>query len=205
MVSCWVVRPLFLMKLIIPSLTHYIGWSFGGVLAFEIARQLHSLGTPPKGLILLDSPCPINHEPLPNAIIQKVVSTVFASHSGIQSCVEAQFKRNANLLKNYNPPIDQLTIPTVMLLSEQTCDAAMLCGLKYAWLDDAAFRKKMTQEWGRLVGGLLQTLKVDGNHFNMFEAKHVSVHLLQREIIFLTIIKLANLSKKLVAAYQAMV
>lgn len=156
----------------------YTGWSFGGVLAFEIARQLHSHGTHLQGLILLDSPCPINHEPLPNEIIQKVVSTVFASHSGIQSCVEAQFKRNANLLKKYNPPLDQLTIPTVMLLSQQTCDAGMMCGLKYAWLDDAAFRKKMTHEWRKVVGGLFQTLKVDGNHFDMFEAKHVSINLL---------------------------
>ena len=89
--------------------------------------------------------------------------------------MEAQFERNAGLLKNYNPRLDQVTIPTVMLLSQQTCDAAKLCGLKYAWLDDAQFRKRMTREWGRVVGGLFQTLEVEGNHFNMFEARHVSI------------------------------
>jgi amino acid adenylation domain-containing protein len=31
------------------------GWSMGGVVALEIARQLHSAGTPPRGLMVFDS------------------------------------------------------------------------------------------------------------------------------------------------------
>lgn len=146
------------------------------MLAFEIARQLSSLDSPAKGLILLDSPCPIDHVPLPAKVVEHISATVFGSNPAIQSCIEAQFERNAGFLKHYRPAHGQLSIPTVMLLSQETCDAAMLCGLRYAWLDDQVYRTKSTQDWRRVVGDTFQTLEVEGNHFNMFAAKHVSVH-----------------------------
>jgi thioesterase domain-containing protein len=145
------------------------------VLAFEIARQLHILGNPAKGLILLDSPFPIDHEPLPDAVVGYVAGTAFKAHSDIRSYIEAQFKRNAGLLKVYRPPRQEIQIPTVMLLSGEACDTATLCGLKYAWLDDQEFRKNTTQEWSTIVGKTFETMEVEGNHFNMFAAEHVSI------------------------------
>lgn len=41
------------------------GWSFGGVLAFEIAHQLEIGGRAPDGLVLLDAPCPGSENYLP--------------------------------------------------------------------------------------------------------------------------------------------
>ena len=41
------------------------GWSAGGVVAYEVARQLISQGETVDRLILLDSPCPVRLEPLP--------------------------------------------------------------------------------------------------------------------------------------------
>ena len=157
------------------ELTHHAGWSFGGVLAFEIARQLQDLGTPVKGLILLDSPYPIVHEPLPDTIIEHSAGTAFGAHPDIRSCVAAQCKRNAGLLKNYKRPLGSFQVPTVMLLSREACDTATLCGLKYAWLDNEDFRKMATQMWTTLVGDKIETMDIDGNHFNMFEVKHVKL------------------------------
>jgi thioesterase domain-containing protein len=145
------------------------------VLAFEIARQLQILGKPAKGLLLLDSPFPIDHEPLPDTVVEHVAGTAFKAHPDIRSCVEAQFKRNAGLLKGYRPPRHELQIPTVMLLSREACDAATLCGLKYAWLDEQEFRKNTTKEWSTIVGKSFETMEVEGNHFNMFGAEHVSI------------------------------
>lgn len=62
-----------------------------------------------------------------------------------------------------------------MLLSRETCDAETVCGLKYAWLEDGEFRKKSTQEWRTLVGETFHTLEAEGDHFDMFAAKHVSI------------------------------
>jgi acyl transferase domain-containing protein/thioesterase domain-containing protein/acyl carrier protein len=38
------------------------GWSFGGVLAFEIARRLDAAGRPASEIVLLDAPCPLEIE-----------------------------------------------------------------------------------------------------------------------------------------------
>ena len=42
-----------------------LGWLFGGIVALEAFHQLTKLGFTVKGLILIDSPLPINHIPLP--------------------------------------------------------------------------------------------------------------------------------------------
>lgn len=49
------------------------GWSFGGVVAFEAARVLQAEGHAIAGVVLIDSPPPINHKPLSAAIINDVV------------------------------------------------------------------------------------------------------------------------------------
>jgi acyl carrier protein len=41
------------------------GWSAGGVIAYEVAVQLYAMGESVERLLLMDSPCPINLDPLP--------------------------------------------------------------------------------------------------------------------------------------------
>ncbi|KAK5176230.1 polyketide synthase, partial [Cryomyces antarcticus] len=41
------------------------GWSAGGVIAYEVAMQLVSMGEKIEKLVLIDSPCPVQLEPLP--------------------------------------------------------------------------------------------------------------------------------------------
>ncbi|KAJ7720858.1 hypothetical protein DFH07DRAFT_972466 [Mycena maculata] len=49
------------------------GWSFGGVAAYEIALQLTSRGIQVKGILLIDSPSPINHTPFPDSLIDTII------------------------------------------------------------------------------------------------------------------------------------
>ena len=46
------------------------GWSAGGVVAFEAAQQLIAAGEVVEKLILIDSPCPLIIEPLPQSLHQ---------------------------------------------------------------------------------------------------------------------------------------
>lgn len=45
------------------------GWSSGGIIAFEMARQLESQGEVVERVILLDSPSPLQHDPVDDATL----------------------------------------------------------------------------------------------------------------------------------------
>ena len=47
------------------------GWSSGGLIAFELGRQLQRLGRRVLGLVLLDAPAPWPHPPVPDATLQQ--------------------------------------------------------------------------------------------------------------------------------------
>jgi hypothetical protein len=44
------------------------GWSAGGVIAYEIVYQLTQMGEEVENLILIDAPCPVTIEPLPQGL-----------------------------------------------------------------------------------------------------------------------------------------
>jgi pimeloyl-ACP methyl ester carboxylesterase len=52
------------------------GWSFGGVVAFEAARVLMAGGYAVAGVVLIDSPPPIDHKPLSANIIDAVTKVI---------------------------------------------------------------------------------------------------------------------------------
>lgn len=50
------------------------GWSFGGILAWEIAHQLRSTaGREVLGTVAIDSPCPLGHTPLDASVIDSLI------------------------------------------------------------------------------------------------------------------------------------
>ncbi|UZP39414.1 hypothetical protein NXS19_007230 [Fusarium pseudograminearum] len=77
------------------------GWSFGGIVAFEVARLLFLRGIEVRGLVLIDSPSPINHEPLPAPIISSITRSTGRSES--TNALEEEFLCNASLLGRYKP------------------------------------------------------------------------------------------------------
>ncbi|RDA85919.1 hypothetical protein CP532_2712 [Ophiocordyceps camponoti-leonardi (nom. inval.)] len=160
------------------------GWSFGGVLAFEAAQQLRARGLDVKGLVLIDSPSPINHEPLPSAVISNITKTMGSQQkqdrSRSRNAIEEEFVSNAALLENYNPrPFSQTDsgIKTVMLQSQETLDTESLWNVRCDWLSQEMTRASSVAAWEELVGRHVKVLPIPGNHFEPFLKRNTSAQL----------------------------
>nr|APX43980.1 polyketide synthase [Pestalotiopsis microspora] len=154
------------------------GWSFGGVVAFEAARQLMANGFEVRGLVLIDSPNPINHEPLPKEVITSV--TKHSSRVGASSestAMGEEFLYNASLLGAYEAiplPDSRLSkLRTVMLRSQDVMDTESLCGVSYEWLSNQDARSAAIVAWEGLVGGHVEVLSIPGNHFEPFSRTNI--------------------------------
>ena len=159
------------------SISLVAGYSFGGVVAFQAAHQLHKEGKDVKGVILIDSPYPVNHEPLPNAVIAHVSQSVSSrdSSNAVRERVSKQFQANAALLGKYRPPqSSQISSKVVMLRSRDTFDSEGLCNVRYPWLSDQQTRSQAIVAWEKLVGQSIKVLEIPGNHFEVFAQQNVS-------------------------------
>ncbi|KAK8035549.1 hypothetical protein PG993_010544 [Apiospora rasikravindrae] len=152
------------------------GWSFGGVVAFEAARQLMADGFDVRGLILIDSPNPINHEPLPNEVIDSILKP--SQIHGSNAALKGEFQFNASLLGDYLPiPLTNTNISkfrTVMLRSQDLFDTETLCGVRYEWLSSQHSRDAAVAAWEGLVRGRVEVMPIPGNHFEPFSSSNVS-------------------------------
>ncbi|KAI0103346.1 hypothetical protein GGR51DRAFT_573276, partial [Nemania sp. FL0031] len=157
------------------------GWSFGGVLAFEVARQLQSLGRSVKGLILIDSPSPVNHQALPQEIISHIINNKTASKTTYitesskkaREKINQKFQYHAMLLENYHPKPKADNFPCVMLKCSVSMDTEKLCNVSYPWVSDDVFRERSVWQWEQLIGRTIPVLDVACNHFEVFDADHV--------------------------------
>lgn len=163
------------------------GWSFGGVLAFEVSRQLVRKGTSVKGVILIDSPVPISHKALPREIISYVLARATADGRAIKSDaakkarddVEAQFKKHAAMLQEYSPgradaKSGWADVPVVILRCLRTMDTEALCGVTYPWLNDVQVAQESIEKWEKLIGRRIPVLELDCDHFDVFKSANVS-------------------------------
>ncbi|KAK6210644.1 Type I Iterative PKS [Pestalotiopsis sp. IQ-011] len=155
------------------------GWSFGGVVAFEAVRQLIANGSEVKGLVLIDSPNPINHEPLPEEVIASITKSNHQPGAATErTAMEEEFHYNASLLGQYDAvPLSSSNtakLRTVMLRSREVMDTENLCGVSYEWLSDQNARSDAIAAWEGLVGGHVEVLPIPGNHFEPFIRNNVS-------------------------------
>ena len=186
-----------------PELTFFAtaGWSFGGILALEAAHQLQKSGKRVLGIILIDSPFPVEHTPLPESIISHVVRSVSKSvkttiqgspaqevdthvaksgskarKSTAQDHLAKNFRLHAAMLSNYRPHLSVLPDTKIVALrSKETLDCEGVCGVNYPWLSDQAVRSSAIDAWGKLVGQPLEVLEIPGNHFEPFLPRNVNV------------------------------
>lgn len=81
------------------------GWSFGGMAAYEVARQLLEAGEKVQGIILIDSPSPLALPPLPLSMIKFIASTgLFGDVSkGIPQWLVDHFAAAVTALMNWTP------------------------------------------------------------------------------------------------------
>jgi thioesterase domain-containing protein len=171
------------------------------VLAFEISRQLvlrH--GRTVKGVILIDSPAPVDHQALPRQVVRHVLSTKWSSallqHSvaarALRETVEANFARHAAMLQDYSHRCTTTNqagghhVPCIMLRWLKTLDLAALCNVEYPWLSDADAANQSIRTWERLLGRPLPVLNLNCDHFSPFEPENVGKHALPLPSLFPT-------------------
>ncbi|EGN93845.1 hypothetical protein SERLA73DRAFT_163261 [Serpula lacrymans var. lacrymans S7.3] len=150
------------------------GWSFGGVLAFEVANQLTKMNATSivKGVLLIDAPSPINHVPLSDAILD--FATRLGEHSEdtmIAHLIKTQFRMNSQLLQKYTPMFKKF--PALALLrSREGFDPEGLSDVP-AWLADRRNHRDATSGWESLVGVSIRIWDIPGNHFEPFHDTHI--------------------------------
>lgn len=129
--------------------------------------------------MLIDSPYPINHSPLPNAVISHIVKESSAAHRGVISDLVKEFERNATLLSKYTPyDVDGggggMILKTAYLKGQKVFNSDALCGVKYDWLSNLEARSRAVEDWKALVRFDMRVLSVDCDHFEFFTPPYVS-------------------------------
>nr|APH07628.1 PKS2 [Agaricomycetes sp.] len=152
------------------------GWSFGGVVAFEAARQLMCSGVSVKGVVLIDSPAPVNHVPLSGKLLDAVTKLeMTGSRHDVARFVKSQFSMNSRMLGQYKPSSTDGPFPRLVLL--RCTESFNPPGVDDvpAWLADRGDLEKLVVAWEGLVGAPVKTLDVPGNHFQPFHSENVGV------------------------------
>lgn len=152
------------------------GWSFGGVVAYRTAQILTQQGYAVTGILLIDSPAPVNHQPLPPAIIDAVLPKP-QPHNKTAIAIRRQFELNTALLAKFKPPKVEhgQHIDIVLLRCSEGYDAAGLDCAKHAWLEDRSDARRAVEGWERVVEGDVEVVDLPGNHFEVFDKANVSL------------------------------
>ncbi|PUU82892.1 hypothetical protein B9Z19DRAFT_1119995 [Tuber borchii] len=152
------------------------GWSYGGVVAFEAGRQLLQAGKKVTGVVLIDSPCPINHQGLPTEVIATVSKSARpgpGSRQKIEQLIKSQFEANTRNLVNYNPAPSEKNPKLILLRSREGFSTRGLNCQPHAWLEDRSDPSAATAGWEELVGSRVHVIDIPGNHFEPFDNKNV--------------------------------
>jgi len=153
-----------------------LGWSFGGVVAFEIVRILRLRSTIVKGLILIDSPSPSLHVPLSSALIDQILSSSSASpNPELQKLCKAQFIQNSQLLTDYSATEiqNQPSLPLVFLKSSEPYNNISIDIEIPSWLSNHADATASIHVWESISGGFVEMMDIPGNHFEAFSPQNV--------------------------------
>ena len=154
------------------------GWSFGGVVAFEIARILTSRGVKVAGVVLIDSPSPSAPPLLSDAIIDCLLRDRDRERtidSSMTALVTRQFKQSTVLLAKY--------VPGTRNAAREAPVAFLRCTAGFypdgvedvpAWFRERGQVGQIVGSWEALVGGPIPVWDVPGHHFEPFSRVHVS-------------------------------
>lgn len=165
------------------------GWSFGGVVAFEVARRLLSRGHPVVGVVLIDSPPPLNHTPLSPRIIDAVTGNGKPPSTATAETIHALTRRSftgcAAMLKLFRPGNLQNDpwVPRLFLLrsreawrdlSSPSNGSSSLPEIENAWLQDRSNPWTAVAGWKALTGSEVSVVDIPGNHFQAFDAENIT-------------------------------
>jgi Thioesterase domain len=151
------------------------GWSFGGVVAYEISLQLAKMGIQVQGIVLIDSPSPINHVPLSDSVIDSVLTLESRTGAGskLGRLVKTQFVMNAHMLGKYDPRATCGRCPTLVFLrSREGYNPPNILDVPN-WLAHRKDPKLASAGWETIVGKPIRVIDIPGHHFQPFETSNV--------------------------------
>ncbi|GIK07603.1 type I iterative polyketide synthase [Aspergillus viridinutans] len=160
------------------------GWSFGGVVAFEAARVLMAGGYAVTGVVLIDSPPPLNHQPLSANIIDAVTKGD-RNRGGvvgetIRNLVRESFTACAGMLGAFKPePVTSTSRPIPRTFLLRSRDGFRLNtsnesrGVENAWLQDRSEPRTSIEGWEILTRAKMPYMDIPGDHFQVFDAANV--------------------------------
>ncbi|OAK99816.1 ketoacyl-synt-domain-containing protein [Phaeosphaeriaceae sp. SRC1lsM3a] len=96
------------------------GWSAGGVMAYEVAKQLVNNNEKVESLVLIDAPCPVALDPLParlHIFFDQIGLLGTGKPGGTPSWLLPHFASAIQNLKDYDPiPMDPKIAPPVLAI-----------------------------------------------------------------------------------------
>ena len=129
-----------------------------------------------KGVVLIDSPSPLNHVPLSDALIDTIVMLNRNSiSSSVGVLVKRQLQMNSRILPHYDPTVGGEPYPQLVLLC--SCDDFHPCGdLEVpGWLSNKGHRRSAVAEWEMIVGKPIKCIDIPGHHFQLFHDPYVRI------------------------------
>ncbi|KAI1446584.1 putative polyketide synthase [Annulohypoxylon stygium] len=156
------------------------GWSFGGVVAFEAARRLVAQGHGVIGVVLIDSPAPLDHQPLSSRIIDAVTGQTKAPGTETSKAIRAMTRRSfascASLLGAFAPESPEvLPVPRVFLLRsrEGWQDPSDPELFENEWLQDRHSPRGAISGWETVTASKIGWVDIPGNHFQVFDTANI--------------------------------
>ncbi|KAI1208282.1 putative polyketide synthase [Annulohypoxylon truncatum] len=156
------------------------GWSFGGVVAFEAARRLLAQGHGVIGVVLIDAPAPVDHQPLSPRIIDAVTGQAKAPGTEAAKAIRALTRRSfascASLLGAFTPESPAaLPMPRVFLLRsrEGWQDASDPDFFENEWLQDRRSPRGAISGWETVTASKVAWVDIPGNHFQVFDSANI--------------------------------
>jgi hypothetical protein len=126
-----------------------------------------------KGVVLIDSPSPLDHVPLSDALIESIVKldrNPVPSNIGL--LVKRQFQMNSRILVEYDPTIGGGPYPQLVLL--RSCENYCPGDLELPdWLSSRD--NGLSTGWETIVGVPIKCIEIPGHHFQPFHSPYVRV------------------------------
>ncbi|KAF2482176.1 Alpha/Beta hydrolase protein [Neohortaea acidophila] len=164
------------------------GWSAGGYYAFEVAKLLIAAGEKIGRMILIDSPCRLQFEALPEAVVGELTSKGLMGASGLKKAPEwlvQHFTSTVISVESYMPtPIAASDVPPVVNfiwvreglvkdVAESGLNVDLTVKVTRFLLEPRGELK--TVGWERLLPGARYEFDyMTGNHFQITQPPHVS-------------------------------
>lgn len=170
-----------------PEGPYYLGgWSAGGVIAYQVAYKLAEMGEKTERLFLIDSPCPINLEPLPSSLLHFVDSMgLLGTQSAPPAWLIPHFEASIVNLAAYEPQsMEGLEAPKTLIIWARDGLCKNPRDQKFPRSVGEAKSVKFLLDnrldlgpmgWDKLLGEEnIITMPVPGNHFSLIREPHVS-------------------------------